>query len=274
MLSPFSLALLLASAPPTSPPRIVSVGGAVTETVFALGLGDQVVAVDRTSVYPPSVHGLANVGLPTQLSAEGILGERPTLVVGADSIGPPAVLEQLRAAGVEVRLLSAEKNLKGAEARIRGLAEAFDRRAEGARLWAAVEEGLKALPPPPVPAPRVLFIYARGAGNLTVAGQGTAADEMIRLAGAQNAATGFEQYRPLTAEGLVGAQPDVLLLTTTGLDAIGGRTRLLEVPGVNLTPAGKRQHVVVLEDSLLLSFGPRTAVAASALRAALAEAKR
>lgn len=268
------LAGLSLGATVEAPRRIVSIGGAVTETVFALGFGDQVVAVDRTSVHPAAVHTLPNVGLPTQLSAEGILGVRPTLVVGPETIGPPAVLAQLRAARVTVHLVSAEKNLKGAEARIRGLARVLDRPTEGARLWASVEEGLQALPPAPAPAPRVLFIYARGAGNLTVAGQGTAADEMIRLAGAQNAATGFEQYRPLTAEGLVGAQPDVLLITTTGLEAIGGRPRLWEVPGVDLTPAGKRQHVVVLEDSLLLSFGPRTALAASALRSALAEARR
>jgi iron complex transport system substrate-binding protein len=116
----------------------------------------------------------------------------------------------------------------------------------------------------------VLFVYARGAGTLQVAGQETGAGTMIALAGGINAAQGFTGYRPLTAEAVVAAQPDVVLLTDRGLESIGGIDAVLAQPGVALTSAGTARRVVSLDDGMLLGFGPRTGDGVVALARLLA----
>ena len=105
--------------------------------------------------------------------------------------------------------------------------------------------------------PRILFIYARGAGTMQVAGAGSSAEAMIELAGAENAIIGFEGYKPMTAEAVAAAAPDVILMLNRGIESIGGIDGLLEQPGIALTPAGKNRRVVAMDDLLLLGFGPR-----------------
>jgi iron complex transport system substrate-binding protein len=111
----------------------------------------------------------------------------------------------------------------------------------------------------------VLFVYARGAGTLMVSGGGTSAAEMLRLAGATNAVQGFEGFRPLTAEAVVAARPDIVLLPSRGLASLGGVEAVLKLPGMALTPAGRARRVVALDDTLLLGFGPRLADAVEQL---------
>ena len=111
----------------------------------------------------------------------------------------------------------------------------------------------------------MLFVYARGPSTLLVGGGGTAADAMIRLAGGTNAASGFDGYKPLTAEAAVAAAPQVILVTTSGLESVGGTDGLLDLPGLALTPAGKARRVVAMDDLYLLGFGPRVAGAMAAL---------
>ena len=88
---------------------------------------------------------------------------------------------------------------------------------------------------------------------------------MIRLAGGTNAASGFDGYKPLTAEAAVAAAPQVILVTTSGLESVGGTDGLLDLPGLALTPAGKARRVVAMDDLYLLGFGPRVADAVAAL---------
>jgi iron complex transport system substrate-binding protein len=111
----------------------------------------------------------------------------------------------------------------------------------------------------------VLFVYTSSSGALQVAGEGTAASAMIALAGARNATSGFTGYRPMTAEAVIAAAPDVILFTDRGLASAGGVDAVLAKPGVALTPAGRARRVVSLDDLLLLGFGPRTGAAAEAL---------
>ena len=105
--------------------------------------------------------------------------------------------------------------------------------------------------------PKVIFIYSRGGGNVQVGGTGTQAEAMIKMAGGQNAITDFAQYKPLTAEALVAAQPDVILLPTAGLETMGGMGEVLKLPGIAETPAGKNKKIVSVDDMLLLGFSPR-----------------
>ena len=95
-----------------------------------------------------------------------------------------------------------------------------------------------------------------------VAGVNTAADSIIRLAGAENVVTGYEGYKPLSPESATSLAPEILLVTSQGVEQAGGVDSIFAVPGLSLTPAAKEKKVVVMDSLLLLGFGPRTADAA------------
>jgi iron complex transport system substrate-binding protein len=272
-------ALVAAAAPPTAgahaagqpTERIVSIGGSVTETVFALGHGARVVAVDGSSVVPTEATRLPQVGYHRAFSAEGVLAQRPTLVLIAGDAGPPAAVAAVRRSGVRVHVFDDVRDLQGARARIEAVAAALGAPDGGAALVKALDDDLAALPPPPPAPPRVLFLYGRGNGAVSVAGRNTSADAMIALAGGKNAVA-FEGYLPLSGEGALTAQPDVLLVPARGLTASGGVDGILALPGLADTPAGRARRVVAVEDLALLGFGPRTGEGVAAIRRGLLEA--
>jgi iron complex transport system substrate-binding protein len=248
--------------------RIVSLGGPVTETIFALGAGGRVKAVDLSSTYPPAAAALPKVGYHRALAAEGILSLAPDLVLGSEDAGPVTVLDQIRNAKTPVVLVTAEHSIAGAKAKITAIAQTLGLEAKGKELIRTLDSDLakaKAVTGKAKSAPRVLFIYARGQGTLSVSGRKTAADAMIALAGGVNAVDGYDNYKPLTPEALAAANPDIILLTKGGFESIGGKAGLLDQPGVVLTPAGKNANIVWLDDELLLGFGPRLGLGVLAL---------
>jgi iron complex transport system substrate-binding protein len=260
----------LALAPLAAEERIVSAGGGVTEIIYALGLESRLVGVDTSSTFPPQTLELPRVGYARALSAEGLLSLNPTHLICYDEAGPPAVLEHLRKAGVEVLMLPSEASLENAVQRIRTVAAAFDgsdrAEAEVARLQEEVQAAsVTALEPPP----KVLFIYARSGGVLNVSGHSTAADSMIRLAGGTNAVTAYEGYKPLTAEAALAANPDVILVTSSGLKDAGGKEAILSHPGLRETAAARNGRLVAMDDLLLLGFGPRLGQAVKELSSLL-----
>lgn len=255
-----ALALLpaLARAQTQPQPRIVSVGGAVTETVFALGAQGQLVGVDTTSLFPVDATRLPQVGYARTLSAEGLLALAPQLLLASGEAGPPQVLEQLKRAGVRVEVLDEHHRFDGIVDRTRRIGALCGREREAAQLAARLRQEWDTRPKPPAgPLPRVLFVLAHAGGQLRVAGEGTGADAMIALAGARNAFAGVQGYKPLTAEAALQAAPDVILCTDQGLQAQGGADGLLKAPGLSLTPAGRARRVASMEALLLLGFTPR-----------------
>ena len=248
--------------------RIVTLGGSVTEIVYALGAGDQVVGVDASSVYPEAATEKPNVGYFRKVPAEGVLSLNPSLVLALEGTGPPTVFEQFRSAGVRTVKVSEVPSVEGAKQKIRKLGDLLGRSARADSLIAAMErelEAARALRTEASSTPRVLFVYARGSGTMNVAGRGTSAAAMIELAGGTNAITGFEGHKPMSAEAVVEAEPDVILALTRGLESIGGTKGLLEQPGIPLTPAGKQKRIVAMDDLLLLGFGPRLGTAVQRL---------
>ncbi len=251
--------------PKTKKERLVVLGGALTETVYALGLGDQVVGVDTSSVYPEQTQALPKVGYHKRLSAESLLSLNPTQVLLTDEAGPAAALEQLQQAGVTLVQVPSGYGQSKATERIKAIAKALGQEAKGQELVKHIDDQLAAhkasLKGAPT-GPKVLFIYARGHRVLLVSGTNTAADEILTLAGAQNAITDFEGFKPLTPEAVIGATPEAILIPNKGLKSIGGIDGLLKLPGLADTPAGKTRKVVTFDDLKLLGFGPRTAEAA------------
>lgn len=267
------LALPRAVSAQAAPLRIVSIGGALTETLAALGAMVDVVGVDTTSTYPAAVQQLASVGYARALSAEGVLSLRPSLVVASGEAGPPAVLRQLQTAGIRLELLDADHRFEGVLARTQRLAELSGRSAAGQVLaadlsarWKAARSAVEQrLLTPKAPPPNVLFVLSHSMAQLRVSGRGTAADAMIGYAGARNALAAVDGYKPLTPEAAIAAAPDIILATEQGLQAAGGISGLLKAPGLAQTPAGRAGRVVALDALLLLGFGPRLPQAVAAL---------
>lgn len=241
--------------------RVVTVGGGVTEIVYALGAGARVVAADTTSMYPAAVTKLPNVGYMRTLSAEGVLSLRPNLLLATSDAGPAPVLSQIRSAGVPITMLPNAHSFDSLVANVRSAAGALGVKGDGERLakrlqddWSTTEALVKAART----RPRVLFIFAHsGGGAMQVGGEETGADAMIRYAGATNVASALKGYKPLTPEAVIAMAPDVVLITEEGMAALGGPDRLWAQASLTQTPAGKAKRVVSIGAMQLLGFGPR-----------------
>jgi iron complex transport system substrate-binding protein len=236
--------------------RIVSLNGAVSEMLCALGLENAIVGVDVTSNYPASLHQKTKVGHNRTISAEGVLALRPTLILGTKDQLKPEVAEQLSAAHVKVQLLPQEYSVAGTRSLLQQVANATGTTEKAKQIEAAFNRQYQALRITPVKK-KVLFIYARGTGSMMVSGTGTPVEKMIQLAGAQNAVSGFADFKQLSSESLVAANPDVILLFDSGLQSLGGADGLLKVPGVAQTNAGRNKKVVSMDGQFLSGFGLR-----------------
>lgn len=247
-------------------PRVVTVGGALTEIVYALGAEALLVGTDTTSQYPEAARHTPKVGYARALSAEGVLSLRPTVLIASAEAGPPAVIAQLQAAGVRIVRGDGGHSIGALLRNVFTIGAALGRGERARGLAAELQDRWHATAAritPQTPAPRVLFVLSHVATNVQVAGEGTAAAAMIALAAARNALAGFSGYRPLTAEAAVVAAPDFILTTTQGADALGGTDRLLAQPGLALTPAARARRVLALDALYLLGFGPRLPQAAA-----------
>lgn len=261
-----------AAADPASGDRLVSIGGVVTEIVFALGAGDRVVAVDSTSTYPPVAQELPDVGYLRQLAAEPIIALAPSLVLLLEDSGPPTTVAQLEAAEVPLLHVPDDATAHGVSEKIRVIARAIGSEAEGRALSDSVDDALRRLQQAVAEVkshPRVLFVLAASGGRLLAAGNDTSAAGIIELAGGRNAVEGFDGYKPLSAEAAVAAEPDLLLFMNQTLEEIGGPEGIAARPELALTPAARNGAVMAMDGLLLLGFGPRTPKAVRELAAAL-----
>mgnify|MGYP006273865759 CR=1 FL=1 len=252
--------------------RVVSVGGSVTEIVYALGAGDRLVGVDSTSLHPAAAQGLPDIGYMRRLSAEPILSLEPDVVLAVADAGPPEALAQLRAAGVEVIEVPDTPSRAGIAEKVRAVADALGLPGKGdalAQRLARQFDRLQARLADVDGRPRVLLLLAVGRGTPMGAGKDTAAQGVIDLAHGRNAIEAFSNYKPLSREAVVAAAPDVFLTTERTIQRFGGRQALLSRPELASTRAGREGRLIVMDGLLLLGFGPRTPQAAAQLAARL-----
>lgn len=256
-----------------APGRIVSLATGVAESLVALGLADRIVGRDETSTAPQ----LEDVPVLTKahaVSAERVLATKPDLVLVDAATSPPEALDQIRAAGVDVVEVPEAWSAPDVLPRTRAIASAagLDQAAAEATAsaWTASDRQ-----PVTASSPRVAFLYLRGTSAIyLIGGKGSGADALIEAAGGVDvgSAAGLPEFTPLTAEALAQEDPDVLLVMTGGLESVGGIAGLTGLPGVAQTRAGREGRVVAVEDTLLLSYGPRTGALTDALAEAFARA--
>jgi iron complex transport system substrate-binding protein len=247
------------------PARIVSIGGAITEILYALGFEDRLAGVDSTSLYPAAaLRDKPNVGYMRQLSAEGVLGLNPSLVLAAQGSGPKETMDVLEAAKVPLVLVPETFSEAGLIEKIKlvGHAMGADKRAEC--LTTAVTDDLaqlrelRAKVTKPV---RVMFVMSLLNGRAMAAGQKTAANEIIALAGGVNAVDGYDGYKIISDEAIIAAKPDVVLSIARSKDSLDAEAVYLH-PAFALTPVVANKAFISMDGLYLLGFGPRTAAAA------------
>lgn len=259
----------------------LDLSGSLAATVFGLGLGDSVVGRDTSTGFPEA----ADLPLVTQngheLNGEAILALEPTVILTDSSIGPWDVVLQMRDSGIPVVVLSPQRNLDNIDDLVTQVAAALGAPAAGEALNAQIASEVSATmadiaalaPSDPADRPRVMFFYVRGnAGIYYIFGEGSGADALIESLGAVDVAKeiGWQGMRPMTAEALIDAAPDVLIMMTKGLESVDGVDGLLErIPAVAETPAGQHRRIIDMNDTEVMSFGPRTAAVLDALARAL-----
>lgn len=245
--------------------RLVSAGGGITEVVYLLGAEDMLVATDTTSLYPPAAQETAKIGYLRMLSAEGLLSLKPDAVITSTEAGPPVVLDQLRSAGVRLEVVDADHSWQEVKNKVEAVGRITGRVQQAAALqkkldaqWADTVAQVRTCLPEGSIRPKVLFVLAHGR-TPSVAGQGTAADALIRMTGGVNAMQGFTGYRALNDEGLLKAAPDIIVTTSQGLKTVGGEKQFWSAPAMQLIPAYANRDLIHMDALEMLGFGPRFA---------------
>jgi len=255
-----ALALPAQALRAAAPLRVVSVGGAVTECVYALGMESRLVGADTTSIYPPPAGQLPRVGYQRALSAEGLLSLAPSLILASRDAGPPAVVGQIQRAGVRWVTVTSAHTPDAPVEKLRTVGTALGRAELAATRireyeteWARTRATVATL----AGRPRAVFAMAHGGPTLNLAGRDTAADAMLTLAGCDNALD-FKGFKTISTEALLAAAPEVIVTTTQSIAGFGGIPSLLTRPGLADSPAARMRRVIDFDALFLLGFGPRT----------------
>lgn len=251
--------------------RIVTLGSDVTEIVYALGVGDRIVGVDRGSKYPPDATSKPNVGYRRKLSVEGLMALDPDLILAADDIGPSEAVEVLSSLAIPIVFVPEDNSAEGIRRKIELIAAALDLDDKGREIAnhviAAFDTAAK-LASDVSEDRRKKVVFFHGLVRLTAAGAETAADAIIRYAGGVNPMAEVKGYKAASEEKLIELAPDVILMMGDGK---GGPTAedVFSVPALAATPAARNRALVVLDGAYMIGFGPRTADAIRDLAQAL-----
>jgi iron complex transport system substrate-binding protein len=246
------------------PQRWVSAGGALSEWVSALGGESKLVGVDTTSQHPESLKALPSIGYQRQLSAEGILSLRPQILVGTEEMGPPPVLSQIRSAGVQVELFSAQPDLPTLQGNLQHLGKLLGAEDRASQVFLTYQQQLDqqqarvSQAQLKHKAPGVLLLLGHAGGKPLIAGKDTAADWLVQQAGGHNLAT-HTGYKPFSVESLASLNPEVLVFADRALTGDAARAALFkENPILSSTRAAKDGRVMELDPTLLVGgLGPR-----------------
>ncbi len=251
--------------------RVVVLANGVAEIVDALGGHKLLVGRDISS----TEKSMADVPIVTsghQIISEKVVALKPDVVIIDASSGPKAAIDQIKAAGIQVVQTPESWTLGDIAPKVSAVANLIGAQNTGAQLISAMQAAFhKSKISTKV---RIAFLYLRGTSSIyLIGGPGSGADSLIAAIGATDvgAATLPHPFNTLTAEALVAAKPDVILVMSKGLESVGGVSGLTKLPGIAQTSAGKNSRIIDVDDSLLLSFGPRTPSLVAQLSKALVE---
>ncbi|MDR0229313.1 MAG: ABC transporter substrate-binding protein [Flavobacteriaceae bacterium] len=260
----------VATEQPKSTERIVSLNGTITEILVDLGQQKNIVGVDVTSTFPTDISNTATqLEHVSKINIEALLGLQPTIVYVAKKDLNENLQKQLETANIKLVIVEQEYSVKGTKQLVKDIATSLQLD-NATEVITKIDNETKDIKPL-TSKPKVLFIYARGASTLLVAGEGTPMEKMIQLAGGENAITGFSDFKPLTPEALLNSNPDYILMFDTGLQSMGGIDGVLKIEGIEKTNAGKNKKVIAMDGLLLTGFTPRIGTAITSLNHLLSE---
>lgn len=251
--------------------RVVVLANGVAEIIQSLNAQSIIVGRDISS----TEDSLADIPIVTsghQVLPEKVISLKPDLVLIDASTGPKAAIATIKAAGITVVETPESWSLEDLPIKVRAVGAAIGAQAQAELLIQELNSSLKVSTVKS--SPRVAFLYLRGTSSIyLIGGQGSGADSLLKAIGAVDvgAQSLARPYNTLTAESLAALNPDVILVMSKGLESVGGVQGLLKLPGVAQTKAGKNSAVIDVDDSLLLSFGPRTPSLVEALADALSK---
>ena len=252
--------------------KVVALANGAGEIISAMGFKSILIGRDIAST-DVDLKSVPIVTSGHQVVAEKIIALTPDLVIVDKSTGPQSALDALAVAGIRVVTTPEAWTLGDMPAKVRAIADAIGVPASGAALNTALNSSLEKLQESPEKS-RVVFLYLRGGSSIyLIGGKGSGADSLISAVGALDvgAATLTNPFSAMTSERLASLNPDVLLVMSKGLQSVGGVSGLVQLPGIAQTAAAKNRRVIAVDDSLLLSFGPRTPDLIEQLSAAMAK---
>ena len=253
--------------------RIVSIGGSVTEIIFALEQQYRLVGRDSTSTYPAEVTDLPDVGYMRALSPEGVLSVGPELIIAEAGSGPQETIDLLAQASIPFVTIPDTYSRAGIISKVIAVGHALGMQPEAENLSIKLNEDLKAAEDQANSIngarKKVLFILSTTGGKILTSGSNTAADGIIKMAGGINAISEFDGYKPLSDEAVTLAAPDAILMMDRGGDHNTANDELFAIPAIATTPAAETQTIIRMNGLYLLGFGPRTALAIMELHNAL-----
>jgi iron complex transport system substrate-binding protein len=255
--------------------KVVALANGAGEIISAMGFKSILIGRDIAST-DVDLKSVPIVTSGHQVVAEKIIALTPDLVIVDKSTGPQSALDALAVAGIRVVTTPEAWTLGDMPAKVGAIADAIGVPASGAALNTALNSSLEKLQESPEKS-RVVFLYLRGGSSIyLIGGKGSGADSLISAVGALDvgASTLANPFSAMTSELLASLNPDVLLVMSKGLQSVGGVSGLVQLPGIAQTAAAKNRRVIAVDDSLLLSFGPRTPDLIEQLSAAMAKAMK
>lgn len=249
--------------------RVVSLANGVAEILESLNAHEILVGRDISS----TEKALADIPIVTsghQIIAEKVISLQPDLVIIDASSGPKAAIDQIKSAGLRVVQTPESWSLEDIPTKVRAVGVAIGALAQAEVLISRMNSEITTVKVEH--APKIAFLYLRGTSSIyLIGGPGSGADSLIKAVGGVDvgAQSLKNPFNTLTAESLATLNPDVILVMSKGLESVGGVNGLLKLPGVAQSTAGKNRAIIDVDDSLLLSFGPRTPSLVKALAKAL-----
>ena len=241
--------------------KIVIAGGSITEIIYFLKEDKKIVGVDVTSNYPKKSKDLPSIGYVRNLSTEGILSLNPTLILGEDDMGPPNVIQQIKEIDVDLRIIPEEKNISGIINKILCVASiigASEKAQEmiNASLSPSIKELEKIQNYSQIRAKKVMLILSMQGTSPIVAGRGTSGDGFINMIGAQNVFNSFDGWKPVSAESIIAANPEFILLPERDMHKNSNVNNLKTNPLFKNTTAGLKNNFISEDAMTMLGFGP------------------
>ena len=241
--------------------RIVSVGGSVTEILYALGAQQQIVAADTSRLYPEQVSQLPKVGYYRQLSVEGVLAMQPTHLFAAMGAGPNEVLTQLSNAGVQVHVFEQARTVAGLLNMIREIGQQAGLQAQAEQLQKHVNDQLSAIKKINIkPEQRAVFLMSASERGIMAAGKNTVPNLIMNIVGLPNPYDNIEGFKPVSIESFLAISPTQVLISAHrpgGLSA----SELCKQPALERWAQAQGCNLHIVDALLFLGLTPRLPIA-------------